>query len=40
MANDKKCTVHPTAGSQWALSKLTKHAMEQEYLYVYLNANE
>ena len=40
MANNEKSTIHLTAGSQWALNKLTKHEIEQEYLYVYLNTNE
>lgn len=40
MAINEKSTIHFTIGSQWALNKLTKHEIEQEYLCVYLNANE
>lgn len=40
MAISEKSTIHLTIGSQWALNKLTKHEIEQEYLCVYLNANE
>lgn len=40
MAFDEKSTTHLTIGSYWALNKLTKHEIEQEYLSVYLNANE
>lgn len=40
MAINEKSTIHLTIGSQWALNKLTKHEIEQEYLCVQLNANE
>ena len=40
MAINEKSTIHLTIGNQWALNKLTKHEIEQEYLCVYLNVNE
>lgn len=40
MAINEKSTIHLTIGSQWALNKLTKHEIEQEYLCVCLNVDE
>ena len=40
MAINEKSTIHLTTGSQWALTKLTGHEIEQEYFCVYLKANE
>lgn len=39
-AISEKSTIYLATGSQWALNKLTKHEIEQEYFCVYLKANE
>lgn len=40
MAINEKSAIHLIVDNQWALNKLTKHEIEQEYLCGYLNANE